>query len=51
MTAGLRICPNGCSGHGSCAVPEGEPLSVRAAWDPVCTCDSGYTGFDCSLGA
>jgi len=33
-----RICPNGCSGHGTCNSVDG-----------TCTCSSGYTGLDCSL--
>jgi hypothetical protein len=28
-------CPNGCSGHGTCS-------------GSVCSCNSGYTGDDCS---
>ena len=31
--------------------PKPNPNQVRAAWAPVCTCDVGYTGFDCSLEA
>jgi len=33
-----RICPNGCSGRGTCNSADG-----------TCTCNTGYVGLDCSL--
>ena len=34
-TSGYSYCPRGCMGRGECN-------------SGVCTCDSGYTGSDCS---
>ncbi|EDO43458.1 predicted protein, partial [Nematostella vectensis] len=34
----IRVCPNNCSGHGSCNSASG-----------LCTCAPGYAGTDCSL--
>ena len=44
-------CPNGCSGHGTCALPTSSGSSAAgtlATTLGLCTCDSGYEGPSCS---
>ena len=44
-------CPNKCSGHGVCNKMS-EVNSGYSKWDAdkiqICSCDPGYTGYDCS---
>ena len=37
-----QLCPGNCSGHGICA---SDPLQG----DPLCSCEPGFSGSDCSI--
>lgn len=41
----LRVCPNGCSGHGECHSADGGD---DAASLPSCSCHAGWSGADCA---
>ena len=41
----LRVCPNGCSGHGECHSADGGD---DAASPPSCSCHAGWSGADCA---
>ena len=41
----LRVCPNGCSGHGECQSADGGD---DAASPPSCSCHAGWSGADCA---
>ena len=41
----LRVCPNGCSGHGECHSAESGD---DEASPPSCSCHAGWSGADCA---
>ena len=51
VTYAYSACPNGCSGHGACALPTSTGSTgagTLATTVGLCTCDGGYTLPDCS---